>query len=61
MSATPQQPIGSHAGDVDVQETREWLDALRAVIQTGGDERALARLGHRSILCGARRTTTRAG
>jgi pyruvate dehydrogenase complex dehydrogenase (E1) component len=30
MAATPQNPLG--ASDVDGQETREWMDALSAVI-----------------------------
>ena len=35
MSALPQNPQ-----DPDTQETREWLDALSAVIQAEGGERA---------------------
>ena len=33
MSAVPQNPFGSNAQDSDTQETREWMDALSAVIQ----------------------------
>ena len=44
MSALPQSAPGAQAagdiGDIDAQETREWLDALSAVIGTEGDERA---------------------
>ena len=36
MSALPQLPRG---GDIDAQETREWLDALSAVVATEGRER----------------------
>ena len=36
MSALPQLPPG---GDIDAQETREWLDALSAVVATEGRER----------------------
>jgi pyruvate dehydrogenase E1 component len=36
MSAVPQSP----AADVDSQETREWMDALSAVIESEGPERA---------------------
>ena len=38
MSAVPQSPATSP--DADSQETREWLDALSAVIQQEGPERA---------------------
>ena len=34
------QPTGATAPDVDNQETREWLDALQAVIEKEGGERA---------------------
>ena len=37
MSATP---IGALPTDTDSQETREWLDALEAVIEQEGPERA---------------------
>jgi pyruvate dehydrogenase E1 component len=41
MSAVPEQPIsGVTGGDQDQQETREWMDALSAVIQSEGPERA---------------------
>ena len=40
MSAQPQDFLGARAGDRDPQETQEWLDALKAVIGTEGDERA---------------------
>jgi len=37
MSAAPNSPL---AGDPDAQETQEWLDALSAVIEREGPERA---------------------
>ena len=40
MSAVPENSVGSAARDADQQETREWLDALSAVIQSEGPERA---------------------
>jgi pyruvate dehydrogenase E1 component len=40
MSAVPQNAAGGQAADVDNQETREWMDALSAVIQSEGPERA---------------------
>jgi pyruvate dehydrogenase E1 component len=40
MSAMPQFPTGAAAQDADAQETREWLDALAAVIEREGPERA---------------------
>ena len=43
MSAQPDSFIGAaanNAQDPDGQETREWLDALSAVIGTEGEERA---------------------
>ncbi|MDB6002096.1 MAG: aceE, partial [Rhizobacter sp.] len=40
MSALPQPYIGAAANDADSEETREWLDALSALIQTEGGERA---------------------
>jgi pyruvate dehydrogenase E1 component len=36
----PQFPTGAAAQDADAQETREWLDALAAVIEREGPERA---------------------
>ena len=39
MTATSSQE-GMHAGDVDPIETQEWLDALKAVLQKEGPERA---------------------
>ena len=38
MAAVPQNPLGT--SDVDGQETREWMDALSAVIEAEGPERA---------------------
>jgi pyruvate dehydrogenase E1 component len=43
MSAMPQSLPGA-ASDADAQETREWLDALSAVIEAEGPERAHALL-----------------
>jgi pyruvate dehydrogenase E1 component len=40
MSAQPQSTAGLSVADVDAQETREWLDALTAVIEAEGPERA---------------------
>ena len=40
MSAVPDSFLGAAANDADAQETREWLDALSAVIGTEGGERA---------------------
>ncbi len=40
MSAQPQAFPGAAAHDTEPQETREWLDALSAVIGEEGDERA---------------------
>ena len=40
MSAVPQSFIGAAANDADAQETREWLDALSAVIASEGGPRA---------------------
>ena len=37
MSALPQLPPAG--GDSDAQETREWLDALSAVVENEGRER----------------------
>ena len=39
MSAQPDNLFGSAANDADSQETREWVDALSAVIATEGRER----------------------
>ena len=39
MSAVPEQFLGAAANDADAQETREWLDALSAVLDTEGRER----------------------
>src|SRR6201989_1297670 len=39
MSALPQNVPGSAANDPDSQETREWMDALSAVIASEGRER----------------------
>jgi pyruvate dehydrogenase E1 component len=40
MSAMPEMLPGAAANDADAQETREWLDALSAVIAAEGDGRA---------------------
>ena len=40
MSAMPESFRGSAANDTDAQETREWLDALSAVIAQEGPQRA---------------------
>ncbi len=40
MSAVPESFFSAAANDTDAQETREWLDALSAVIATEGPERA---------------------
>ena len=37
MAAVPSLPVQT---DADAQETQEWLDALSAVIQQEGPERA---------------------
>lgn len=39
MSALPESFLGAAANDADAQETREWLDALSAVLETEGRER----------------------
>ena len=39
MSAVPEQFLGAAANDADAQETREWLDALSAVLDNEGRER----------------------
>src|SRR4030095_568947 len=36
MSAQPDNVFASAANDADAQETREWIDALSAVIQAEG-------------------------
>ncbi len=40
MSAVPEFPVPASANDGDPQETREWLDALQALIATEGRDRA---------------------
>jgi pyruvate dehydrogenase E1 component len=40
MSEVPANLFGSAGQDIDRQETREWMDALSAVIQSEGPERA---------------------
>jgi len=40
MAQDPLNAVGSIGGDGDAQETREWMDALSAVIATEGPERA---------------------
>ncbi|SHN24670.1 pyruvate dehydrogenase (acetyl-transferring), homodimeric type [Rhizobacter sp. OV335] len=40
MAANPESFLGASANDADSQETREWLDALSAVIGAEGGERA---------------------
>jgi pyruvate dehydrogenase E1 component len=40
MSSMPQNVLATAANDPDAQETREWLDALSAVIDAEGPERA---------------------
>ena len=40
MSAMPETFFGAAANDADSQETREWLDALSAVIAAEGPQRA---------------------
>src|SRR5436305_14501322 len=40
MSALPDSSRGAAANDADAGETREWLDALSAVIASEGGERA---------------------
>ena len=39
MSAQPGNLFGTAAPDADAQETREWIDALSAVIEAEGPER----------------------
>ena len=45
MSALPQSFLGAAANDTDAQETREWLEALDAVIANEGPARAHFLLG----------------
>jgi pyruvate dehydrogenase E1 component len=40
MAANPESFLGASANDADSQETREWLDALSAVIGAEGGDRA---------------------
>jgi len=40
MSAQPESFLGAALNDADAQETREWLDALSAVLSAEGGERA---------------------
>ena len=40
MSAVPLNAVGTQPPDLDSQETREWMDALSAVIESEGPERA---------------------
>ena len=40
MSDSQQMPQGGVRQDIDHQETREWIDALTAVIEKEGPERA---------------------
>ena len=40
MSHMPQEPVAGLTSDDDTQETREWREALEAVIQRAGPERA---------------------
>ena len=40
MSAVPNNIFAAAANDTDSGETREWMDALSAVIQAEGPERA---------------------
>src|SRR6476659_1357173 len=40
MAALPEPFVGAAANDTDSQETREWLDALSAVIGAEGGNRA---------------------
>ncbi|MBO9646684.1 MAG: pyruvate dehydrogenase (acetyl-transferring), homodimeric type, partial [Pseudacidovorax sp.] len=44
MSANPEKPTGAAANEADVQEMQEWKDALSAVIQNEGADRAHALL-----------------
>ena len=40
MSAQPDQVTALTANDPDTQETKEWLEALEAVLENEGPERA---------------------
>ena len=40
MSALPESVAGAASNDTDAQETREWLEALSAVIGAEGGDRA---------------------
>jgi pyruvate dehydrogenase E1 component len=40
MSAVPENRFGAPANDSDAVETREWTEALSAVIEAEGPERA---------------------
>ena len=40
MSDSQQLPLGGARQDIDSQETREWMDALKAVIRQEGADRA---------------------
>ena len=40
MSAVPASTAQQSVADADFAETREWMDALSAVIQSEGPERA---------------------
>ena len=49
MSAQPDRLFGSAANDADAQETREWVEALAAVIDKEGRDRGhflLEQRGH---------------
>ncbi len=53
----PEGVLRHLARDLDPQETREWLESLDYVIQSGGCERAaflLEKLKHRAFHCGVR-------
>jgi pyruvate dehydrogenase E1 component len=51
----PPDVVNAGNGDLDTAETREWLDALESVLQSGGPERArflLTELKHKAVRCG---------
>ena len=52
MSAIPNSLPGGAANDADAQETREWTDALTAVIAVvgGGARKGLGNRGHACLL-----------
>jgi pyruvate dehydrogenase E1 component len=55
MIADADRAAGTPNGDLDVQETREWLDSLDGVLQTAGAERArflLTRLKDKAVRSG---------